>query len=547
MPSLSTAFAILATFGLLYALARRPITAVATTGYLLVWILIASWVKQANIGVALTLADIGFFFLRPAENFKLFLNYPRLGLILVLLAVGAIACVLIGARIESPTRMLSRPKVGGYVRMSMVLVPLAIALSASMFATQKANARANDGDAYAAFLAMYEMQNVDGVIARLNVFFNNRSMEATLPELRETNRFAFDQGSTSNAVGVLPDIMLVLEESTFDTTLIKLCPVGLCDNAMMYPPPRAVRNQQGPLLVHTTGGGTWLAEFAIMSGFDWRAFGRGGAYAPVSLAPRLQTTLPKHLRSLGYRTIAIYPTDGNFLSAQSAYDDYGFDEFYDRRALGLPDEWTDTRDRMVFDKTLALVHQKIDSRPIFVFVLTIRNHGPHGKPLEKLPSQFRPVAKQMSERMADYLARLRESSQDYVALADVWLAAPRPRVIGWFGDHQPEAAWEFTENLTRLDTKRIAANVARSQTQYLTYYQFTGNFGIENTVTTHDALDLSYLGGELLAFAGLPLDAGTQAGQTVSHACHGLMFDCADRALISDYLSYRVYDLHAVQ
>jgi hypothetical protein len=393
---------------------------------------------------------------------------------------------------------------------------------------------------------MYEQQHPGGVIDRLNIFFNNRSFEATLPAEREQTRFSATNAPASPP-DLRPDVLLVLEESTFDPTLIRQCTLPECDNAMLHPLTSASRTQQGPLLVHTTGGGTWLAEFAMLSGFDWRAFGRGGAYAPVSLAPRLHASLPLQLRALGYRTVAVYPTDGNFLSATSAYAYYGFDEFHDARDLNMPHEWGDIRDAMVFDKAMQLAQRADDPRPVFIFVLTIRNHGPHGAAPEKIPMSFRPVAAKTTVYLADYLARMRDSSRDYVQAAQRWLGAPRPRVIAWFGDHQPEAAWDFTEHPEMLFLDRAASNVAGQQLQYLTQYQFSANFGDREKVIARDALDLSYLGAELLSFAGLPLDAGGVAAREVASACHGVMLDCADRALINDYLSYRIHQLGAVQ
>jgi hypothetical protein len=157
------------------------------------------------------------------------------------------------------------------------------------------------------------------------------------------------------------------------------------------------------------------------------------------------------------------------------------------------------------------------------------------------------VAAKTTVYLADYLARMRDSSRDYVQAAQRWLGAPRPRVIAWFGDHQPEAAWDFTEHPEMLFLDRAASNVAGQQLQYLTQYQFSANFGDREKVIARDALDLSYLGAELLSFAGLPLDAGGVAAREVASACHGVMLDCADRALINDYLSYRIHQLGAVQ
>jgi hypothetical protein len=535
-------------YGLLFAALRRPWTAIGSTVYALCFVLLGSFVKQAYLGVALTLADVYFFLLRPVENFHLFINYPLLGMSLLGVCLGFALCLIVGLRFETPVKLMSRPRIGGWLRIATGALALALGVGSAVMSSLPSRVPMNDGDAYAAFQAMYEMQHVDGFINRLNVFFNNRSVEASLPAVQVQTRFvATNQSSAVPAAGVRPDIFLVLEESTFDTTLIRDCRPADCDNAMLHPLSMAARTQQGPLLVHTTGGGTWLAEFAIMSGLDWRIFGRGGAYAPVSLAPRMHASLPMQLRALGYRTVAVYPTDGNFLSAQSAYGYYGFDEFYAARDLHLPDDWQVTYDHAVFEKALQLVQPADDVRPVFVFVLTIRNHGPHGQGKVSLPPAFRNVEKTKGAALADYLARMRDSSTDFMRLADQWLKSTRPRVLAWFGDHQPEAAWDFTEHPELIVSDRVAPNASAKQLQYLTQYQFSANFGDRQKQVARDAMDIAYLGAQLLAFADLPLDSAASAAHEMAVQCNGLLIDCADHALVNDYLSYRIHDLAAIR
>ena len=547
-PSLSTVVTAFVVCGFLIALLRRPWTAAGIYLYLLCFALLGSFVKQAYLGVALTLADVYFFLLRPIENFHLFINYPLLGMSLIGVCLGFALCLIVGLRFERPMQSMGSSRSGVWVRITTGLAALVLGIGAVFTASEQSRAQVNDGDAYAAFLAMYEMQHVGGVVNRLNVFFNNRSVEAALPTLSEQTRFAVPNlPTTVTTVGDRPDILLVLEESTFDATLIRSCLPADCDNAMLHPLPSAKRTQQGPLLVHTTGGGTWLAEFAIMTGYDWRIFGRGGAYAPVSLAPRMHASLPMHLRALGYRTVAIYPTDGNFLSAQSAYDYYGFDEFYAARDLQLPDDWQATYDRVVFNKALQKAQRADDARPLFVFILTIRNHGPHGDGKVLVAPPFRDAAKRNGVAFADYLARMRDSSTDFTQLATVWLKSERPRVIAWFGDHQPEVAWEFTEHPELLYLDRTARNTSGKQLQYLTQYQLSANFGERTQTVAQDALDIAYLGAQLLSFAGLPQDAATTAAREVADKCNGLLIDCTDRELVNDYLRYRINDLQEIR
>jgi hypothetical protein len=306
-------------------------------------------------------------------------------------------------------------------------------------------------------------------------------------------------------------------------------------------------SEQGPLLVHSTGGGTWLSEFAFLTGFDWRVFGRGGAYAPVSVAPRLKHALARQLHAAGYRTVAVCPTDGNFLSARSAYADYGFEEFYAAEDLHFSSNWHSVRDAEVFARTLELAERPGDLRPVFLFVLTIRNHGPHGEPGASIPPDLRRLQKRTTAGIADYLGRMRDSASDYAELARRWLAAPRPRVIGWFGDHQPETAWDYTAKPAALRTARLPPDLPAGQLQYLTRYQLSANFAARVEPADGHALDLAFLGARLLRFAGLPLDAGERATLALAAHCRGLMLGCSDRELVADYLSYRVHELGSVQ
>ncbi len=515
--------------------------------YLLCFILITSMVKQAYLGMVVSLADVYFFLLRPAENFHLFINYPLLGISLLGLCLGFALCVIMGMKLEQPVYLMTRQPHGHWTRMTTATISLLLGIGASFVSSEQSRAQAAESDVFAAFQSMYEMQQTGGIVNRLNVFFNNRSVEATLPTKLVQMRFAIPTSPlNTDTVAIRPDIFMVLEESTFDSTFIRDCAPAMCDNTMLHPLTVAQRTQQGPLMVHSTGGGTWLSEFALMSGFDWRVFGRGGAYAPVSLAPRLQLALPARLRTLGYRTIAVCPTEGNFLSAQTAYSYYGFDEFYAASDLKLPGNWQETYDHIMFDKALQIAQHPDDDRPVFIFVLTIRNHGPHGEGNVVIPQAFHDAEKHYGAAIADYLTRMRDSSTDFTHFATQWLKSSHPRVIGWFGDHQPEAAWDVTQQPTLLQRNRLPNNVTEKQIQYLTHYQLSANFGEANRVVAQDALDISYLGAQLEAFAGLPLSSGASASREVAIKCNGMMLTCVDHALIDDYLSYRIYQLAEV-
>jgi phosphoglycerol transferase MdoB-like AlkP superfamily enzyme len=548
MPSASTIIAACVMLTLLMAITRRVVTASVLFIALFALLLLGSLVKQHYLGLALTAADLQFFFTRPAENLKLFLNYPTLGGALASVAIAFASIVFFGWRWEKPIRLFLAGAHGKVLRLLTAVAAIGVGLLSSMVSSTSHAERANDGDAYSAFFALGEMQHPDGWIGRLNVFFNNRELVASLPAARKQETFPVPApgGQSRSSTDIPPDIFMVLEESTFDPQLSDRCAFPQCDVAMMHPLPVAARSTESPLLVHTTGGGTWLAEFAFLSGFDWRIFGRAGAFAPISLAPRLQMSLPRYLHALGYRTIALSPIDADFMSARSAYRHYGFDEYYSGEDLHTSSDWHEIYDRVVFDKALALARDRRDDRPLFIFALTIRNHGPHGDASSRVPDSYRQIQRAANAELADYLARLNDSSRDYMNAARQWLDSPRPRVIGWFGDHQPEMAWDLLGEKD-LNNAHLAANVGPGQIKYITRYQLSANYGDRQQGASARAVDIAFLSSELLAFAQLPLDAGSLATRTVASRCDGLLLDCKDATLVNDYLSYRIHELKSVE
>lgn len=547
MPSGSTIVAACVIFGLLMAVTRRFFTASIVSILLLGLVVLSSVVKHHLLGLALTLADLQFFLASPAENFKIFLNYPLLGTALGVSLLGLASIAFLGWRLEKPFRFFVGGTQGRLLRVFTAAAPVSVAMLSSFISSTSHAERANDGDAYSAFFALGEMQHPNGWMGRLNVFFNNRELAASLPAARK--QITFSSATLPVEDGdhpvTRPDILIVLEESTFDPQLSRRCDVRECDVAMMHPLPAAARSVESPLFVHTTGGGTWLAEFAFLSGFDWRIFGRAGAFAPISLAPRLQLSLPQYLHSLGYRTIALSPIDADFMSATSAYLHYGFDEYYAGEDLHVSSDWHEVHDHIVFDKALALARAKHDDRPLFIFALTIRNHGPHGDSAARIPSSYLHIKQSTNAELADYLARLNDSSHEYLDAARQWLTSPRPRVIGWFGDHQPEMAWDLLA-AKDIDSTHFASNASQQQVKYLTRYQLSANYGSKEKTVRTQAMDIAYLSAQLLAFAELPLDAGSLATQTVSADCNGMLLDCKDQSLVNDYLSYRIHDLKGV-
>ena len=324
----------------------------------------------------------------------------------------------------------------------------------------------------------------------------------------------------------LPELFTILQESTFDPNrLLRYCAKQPCVDREFTQPPVS-----GAMKVHTFGGGTWMSEFSYLVGLPHLSLGPAGYYAPHTMMGRVRHSLPQYLKGLGYATIAIYPTEGEFINASAFYRSIGFDEFLDLGDLGLGGGQYPWRipDQALFDgvlKQLPVIRARHPGKPLFVFLLTLAQHGPHGPgfiPKDALPDPRVPAAYPAFTRLAlsDYLRRMDKSAVAFARLRKaLQAAAPRERrslVLHW-GDHHPE----FSNRLPAADfTVTEAAD-------YTTYYALHGvaQDGLDARLP-RQRLDIAYLSTLLLKAAGLPLDEVFQLRERAWRECGGRYAGC---------------------
>ncbi|HSN39500.1 MAG TPA: sulfatase-like hydrolase/transferase [Burkholderiales bacterium] len=349
-----------------------------------------------------------------------------------------------------------------------------------------------------------------------------------------------DPAPTVNAASTDPDIIQVLEESTFDPTELAACTIPQC-RAKMFQPDQYTR-AHGPLRTHTFGGQTWVSEFAVFSGMPQDIFGPAGMYAPFILAPRLRDSLPQLLRRIGYLTIAVYPTGGDFLNARNAYAAYGFDKFYDSAALGLQ-TWHTTDERMFAEAKRIYDENKKPGQPIFMMILTLEQHGPHDiKPLKDLPEPFDrgllpDLPADLELNLSTYLSRLRDSDQAMTQLERDFLHRAQPTVIVHFGDHLPSFG-----GLIR-GMPRTLPPALEPYRNDLTYFMLKSNFE-EPPLPAYPMLDIAYLPVMVLRAAGLPEDPYFAALSELESRCQGLYDECRNAAQLKSYYGWIFNHLH---
>lgn len=294
------------------------------------------------------------------------------------------------------------------------------------------------------------------------------------------------------AVTVLPDIFVWVNESTFDPHYLKLdCP-DMPRFRMFQDHPANIAS--GLLNVPTFGGRTWMTEFGFFAGISPLIFGPGGSCAPHTLAPRLKEALGTHLRSRGYRTVALNPVSGRFMDTASTYKRYGMDEFYEPKDLGAadPESWH-IPDAFFKDRAIRVLQGHNGPMPIFLVVFTMGNHGPHGQNDSSEKSYCRPggLSRKKVRQLNDYLERLEKTDTAIEALTDYVLTRDRPTIFLYFGDHLPAFTDEIPDEIFERE---------KGVDKMKTTFHIRTNYPVTRPVVPQ-ILDVCFLSGLLLDVA----------------------------------------------
>jgi hypothetical protein len=303
----------------------------------------------------------------------------------------------------------------------------------------------------------------------------------------------------------LPDIYLILSESTFDPRVIGMKTPDFAKS--FFNPEHGI---SGTLHVDVFGGSTWQSEFAVYSGLSSRSFGPNSRFVFQLLKNRIKHALPTRLNSLGYRSVIVC-ADGSeanpLISHRDFYRSIGFERIcfpVDRVKPENLGQWKRERhDAQTFDGALSLRSEEIGrEQPLFLSIMTYMNHGSHRRRRfpPKLHADIRAEALAASGRLeyAEYCVRLAESVRAYNAFraAIEKDAVTRPALIVRYGDHQPSFVSKFLK--CQPDDPRLRQ----------TYFAIEG-IGIPLAPVNFntDQLDATMLSVVALASAGMPLDA----------------------------------------
>jgi hypothetical protein len=337
---------------------------------------------------------------------------------------------------------------------------------------------------------------------------------------KSADKLRFPPNETCNSPVKRPNIILILDEASFDLTAapgIKV-PPGYREHF------KSMDGKQRTFLVEGSGGPTWYTEYNVLTGLSARSYGRLKFYVTRIAADRVERGLPHALRHCGYRTTTLYPAYGAFLSARRFQASAGVERMVDQDEMGSryiePDSY-------YYDRAIKTLQSETD-KPQFVFVYLTANHFPWYEPNfpERTPGWKAPGN---SDQADEYIRRQVMSAQDYQAFKErLKKEFPgEPFLIVRFGDHQPFISHKLLQ--PAADDKTVASAMANYDPLYFsTYYAIDAvNFTPPNLSSALDSLEAPYLPLAILEAAGLPLDPTFVEQKRILERCKGVFYSCA--------------------
>lgn len=246
------------------------------------------------------------------------------------------------------------------------------------------------------------------------------------------------QEESAAAVQNAPNIIAIMNEGFADPAII-----GDFETNYDYMPfVRSVLNGEventssGILNVSVLGGNTANTEFEFLTG-DTMAFLPMGSVPYQQYLKNEHASLASHLKSLGYRTIAMHPYNSTGWDRNKVYPLLGFDEMYFIKNFKNPEKIRKyVSDRSCYGKIIEMYEEKSGDSPLFVFNVTMQNHSSYSGKFDNFYPDVK-VAGSKSEQLKNYLSLIKISDEEIRSLIEYFKDADEDTIIVFFGDHQP--------------------------------------------------------------------------------------------------------------
>ncbi|HFT1683720.1 LTA synthase family protein [Providencia stuartii] len=372
-----------------------------------------------------------------------------------------------------------------------------------------------------------------------NLVMSAKNSNYHSPQIKGSSDYFIQKAATvslpASDITEKPDILLLLQESTVNPSIYKLPDGTKLPDLFMF-------QQDNELIAHshmrvqTFGGGTWLSEFAALTGLNSDDFGSQKSGVFYFIVDHLNNSLFKEMKANGYYTVVLTPFNRGAYHSGHAYQTLGVDRIIQPQELGYPGKlqdnlWTISTEDML--KYVKEILAKETDKPVFIFSLTMYEHGPY-KESHHDDYGLKGKVKNADSvgEFSHYMEKIVASDNAIRDFVEFMAKRERPLMFLYFGDHQPG----------------ISLNQYQSEFSnpaFITQFTLRDNLKSGNQIKTGPLTDIAFLGGIILERANLHVSPFYEANIKMRHLCDGKLDDCEDKKLLESYHHYIYHTLQA--
>lgn len=260
---------------------------------------------------------------------------------------------------------------------------------------------------------------------------------------------------------------------------------------------------KGNLSVSVLGGGTCNTEFEFLTGLNM-AFLPSGVMAYSQYLNGEIESMASILKEQGYTSIAFHPGKAGSWSRDTVYPNMGFEAFYTAEDMDNPTYMRGAyvTDSSNYKKVIELFEEKDKDEKLFLFNVTIQNHGGYCLDTIGIPKWVSLKGQYGDYVQAEqYLSIMYASDLALKELITYFQNVDEPTMIVFFGDHQPNVESEFIEDL--MGKPLNALNMEEVQSRYQVPFFIWTNYDIEEAY--YENISVNYLSTLAMEVAGVEL------------------------------------------
>ena len=306
-------------------------------------------------------------------------------------------------------------------------------------------------------------------------------------------------GDTQDAeIEGLPNVIVIMNEAFSDLSVIGDFTTN--EDYMPYVHSLQEGNENtitGNLTVSVIGGNTANSEFEFLTG-NTMDFLPVGSIAYQQYIKGEKDSLASQLKEMGYTTYGMHPYGASGWNRDKVYPWLGFDTSY-----FLPDFIGRTyirsyvSDKSAYQKIIDVYENKEDDSPVFIFEVTMQNHGGYTDEYENFTPDIH-VQEKTDVVVDRYLSLIKRSDAELKNLIQYFEEQDEDTIIVFFGDHQPN---DYLANKVYMLSGKTTVTEEDAKNRYIVPYVIWANYDIEEG--TGVDTDISFLAARALKTAGI--------------------------------------------